>query len=99
MIDTLTLHGGPADGVTYPARDDESIPAVLQLSIRMPYPDGRIEDLPHALIRGEVHAVRLYRHTGDGNYQYQQPTADGHVDCWGAHNSPDGPVDCDGRPI
>jgi hypothetical protein len=72
VIDILRLHGGPADGATYPARDDEPIPAELQLSIRMPLPHGRIEDLPRALINGEIHAIHLYRHTGGGNYQHQE---------------------------
>jgi len=72
VIDTLTLHGGPADGATYPAHDDEPIPAELQLSVRMPLPNGQITDLPRALIHGEIHAIHLYRHSGGGNYQYQE---------------------------
>lgn len=47
------------------------------------YLDTALADAWHAT--GELIEARL--------------TADAHADCWGAHNGPDGPVDCDGQPI
>ena len=73
MIDTLTLHGGPADGTIYRLNEGDQPAEELQLTVRLPIPEGRIEDLPRAVVRGEVRAVYHYRHTGDGNYQYQEP--------------------------
>ncbi|WP_354643908.1 hypothetical protein [Kitasatospora camelliae] len=72
MTTTLRLHGGPADGVTYRLFAGDPVPAQLELSIRLGFPHGPIDDLPPALLRGEVHAIHHYQHTGDGNYQHQE---------------------------